>query len=133
MRRAWLWLLLPVLLPACATQQAVTAKEGPPVDLKAAYREALLPGEPPPALQGKPLAVGPEAPYVPIMLPPEVRRVWVPDHLNEEGDLVSGHWVYLLLSPSKWFLEAYPPAQVPTLRVPVAPEERPPAPGPPKP
>lgn len=46
-------------------------------------------------------------PYVPVILPPEVRRVWIPDHINEEGDLVSGHWVYMKLRESNWFIENY--------------------------
>jgi hypothetical protein len=76
---------------------------------------------PSPTLQAKPLAVGPEAPYTPVMQPPQIQRVWVPDQLNRHGDLVSGHWVYLLLERGQWSLETVPPAPPPTLQVPLAP------------
>jgi hypothetical protein len=105
----------------------VTALEGPPQDLQALYQETVGTPPPAPALQPQRLPVGPEALYTPIMQPPRVQRVWVPDHLNAEGDLVAGHWVYLLLEPSRWFLETAPPAPTPTLRVPLAPSVRPPA------
>ncbi len=46
------------------------------------------------------------APYVPVVLPPEVRRVWVPTHENAEGELVSGHWVYVRFTDFRWFTDA---------------------------
>jgi hypothetical protein len=53
------------------------------------------------------------APYVPVVLPPEVRRVWVPTHENAEGELVSGHWVYVRFTDFRWFTDAPagPPGQ----------------------
>ena len=58
-------------------------------------------------LEQSPAALGPEAPYLPLVQPPEVRRVWVTAHLNAEGDLIAGHWVYLMLEPSQWYLRGY--------------------------
>ena len=60
-----------------------------------------------PELEASPAALGPEVPYLPLVQPPEVRRVWVTAHLNEEGDMIAGHWVYLMLEPSSWFLRGY--------------------------
>ena len=60
-----------------------------------------------PALEASPAALGPEVPYLPLVQPPEVRRVWVTAHLNEQGDLIAGHWVYLMLEPSSWYLRGY--------------------------
>ena len=60
-----------------------------------------------PRLAPSPAALGPEAPYLPLVQPPEVRRVWVTAHLNEAGDLIAGHWVYLMLEPSQWVLRGY--------------------------
>jgi hypothetical protein len=110
-------LLAPLALAACTR---VTALEGPPQDLHTVYTEALAAPRQPPALQAKSLAVGPEAPYTPVMQPPQIQRVWVPDQLNSTGDLVSGHWVYLLLERSQWSLETVPPTPPPTLQVPLA-------------
>ena len=76
-----------------------------------------------PELEASPAALGPEVPYLPLVQPPEVRRVWVTAHLNEEGDMIAGHWVYLMLEPSSWFLRYRGPRklelQLPA-RVPVA-------------
>jgi hypothetical protein len=111
-------LLVPLALAACTR---VTALEGPPQDLHTVYTDALAAPRQPPILQPKPLAVGPEVPYTPVMQPPQIQRVWVPDQLNSTGDLVSGHWVYLLLEKSQWSLETVPPTPPPTLQVPLAP------------
>ena len=46
-----------------------------------------------PPLKPSAAALGPEAPYLPLVQPPEVRRVWVTAHLNEAGDMIAGHWV----------------------------------------
>ena len=77
-----------------------------------------------PELDASPAALGPEVPYLPLVQPPEVRRVWVTAHLNGEGDMISGHWVYLMLEPSSWLLRYREPRklelQLPT-RVPVEP------------
>ena len=110
----------------CTGCARTTALEGPPQDLQVLYQDAMHMPQPAPALQTKGLPVGPEAPYTPIMQPPQIQRVWVPDHLNAEGDLVSGHWVYVLLEPAKWFLETYPTSSAPTLRTPLAPPVPPP-------
>ena len=60
-----------------------------------------------PQLEPSPAALGPEVPYLPLVQPPEVRRVWVTAHLNEAGDMIAGHWVYLMLEPSQWYLRGY--------------------------
>ena len=65
-----------------------------------------------PALESSPAALGPEAPYLPLVQPPEVRRVWVTAHLNREGDLIAGHWVYLMLEPSSWLLRYRGPQEL---------------------
>ena len=46
-------------------------------------------------------------PFIPVMDAPVVRKVWIPDHKsNDDGDvLVAGHWVYLMVQPSRWFIE----------------------------
>ncbi|MDE0205744.1 MAG: TraV family lipoprotein [Candidatus Tectomicrobia bacterium] len=76
-----------------------------------------------PALEPSGVVLGPEAPYLPLVQPPEVKRVWVTAHLNAEGDMIAGHWVYLMLEPSSWLLRYRGPRklelQLPA-RVPVA-------------
>jgi len=71
-----------------------------------------------PELKPSPPALGPEAPYLPLVRPPNVRRVWVTAHLNEAGDLIAGHWVYLMLSPSSWLLRGYKGPQDLRLKLP---------------
>jgi len=77
-------------------------------------------GEPPP-VELKPTlgALGPEAPYLPLVQPPQVQRVWVTAHLNDDGDLIAGHWVYLMLEPSQWLLRDYKGPQKLKLRLPM--------------
>ncbi|MDE0206381.1 MAG: TraV family lipoprotein [Candidatus Tectomicrobia bacterium] len=83
-----------------------------------------------PQLTPSPVALGPEAPYLPLVQPPEVRRVWVTAHLNEAGDMIAGHWVYLMLEPSQWYLRGYKGPQDLKLKVPArAPIALPPAEG----
>jgi hypothetical protein len=132
MRHAATYALALLSALTCTSCARVTALEGPPQDLQTLYQDAVGTPPPAPALQPKALPVGPEVPYTPIMHPPKLQRVWVPDHLNADGDLVAGHWVYLLLEPSRWFLETYPPAPMPTLRVPLAPPAAPASPGAPE-
>ena len=71
-----------------------------------------------PQLRPSPAALGPEAPYLPLVQPPEVRRVWVTAHLNEAGDMIAGHWVYLMLEPSQWYLRGYKGPQDLKLKLP---------------
>ena len=71
-----------------------------------------------PELGPSPGALGPEAPYLPLVQPPEVQRVWITAHLNDAGDLIAGHWVYLMLESSQWFLKGYQGDRVLELRLP---------------
>ena len=79
---------------------------GEAVDL---HRQVGSRGEPLPAPELEPAAgaLGPEAPYLPLVQPPQVQRVWITAHLNDDGDLIAGHWVYLMLAPSQWFSRGY--------------------------
>lgn len=47
-------------------------------------------------------------PYIPVMNEPVVRKVWIPDHKSEENSdvLIAGHWVYVMIQPSNWFVES---------------------------
>ena len=44
-------------------------------------------------------------PGVPVRTPPNVMAVWIPAFVNTEGDMVSGHWVYMVRQQEKWFIE----------------------------
>ena len=58
-------------------------------------------------LQG-PGTFGTGQPGVPVVVPPDIRRVWVPTHENAEGELIAGHWVFLRVRDFRWFLESAP-------------------------
>ena len=79
-----------------------------------------------PQLKPSPGALGPEAPYLPLVQPPQVQRVWITAHLGDAGDLIAGHWVYLMLEPSQWLLRDYQgPRQLRLkLPAPIAPEPK---------
>ena len=124
MRRfVWLGLVIAgmlVLTTGCVPRPEVGAAR----DLHA---EMGAQTEPPSVrLKPSPGALGPEAPYLPLVQPPKVQRVWITAHLNDAGDLIAGHWVYLMLEPSQWLLRNYQGAQALKLKLPmpVAPEAK---------
>jgi len=47
-------------------------------------------------------------PYVPVVEPADVRMVWIPPHKskNDPNTLVAGHWVYIVVKESGWFIDA---------------------------
>ena len=53
-------------------------------------------------------AFGYVKPYAPIVEPAEVRLVWLPAHKSKHSPevLVSGHWVYIMVKPARWFIDA---------------------------
>jgi hypothetical protein len=54
------------------------------------------------AIQG---TLGYVRPGVPVRTPPHVMAVWIPAFVNTEGDMVSGHWVYMVRQQEQWFIE----------------------------
>ena len=115
--RRWLiaGLLTSVLLAGCSPKPYT----GAPRDLHVEMGKSGAALEAP-SLESAPGALGPETPYLPLVKPPEVKRVWITAHLNEAGDLIAGHWAYLMLRPSSWYLRYDGPREF-KLRLPVAP------------
>jgi hypothetical protein len=54
-------------------------------------------------------AYGSVEPYDPVRLPPDIRKVWIVDHPNEAGDLIQGHWVFMVVMPGRWASPSIPP------------------------
>ncbi len=54
-------------------------------------------------------AYGTVEPYYPLRLPPDIRKVWIVEHPNEAGDLIQGHWVFMILEPGRWASSSVPP------------------------
>ncbi len=46
-------------------------------------------------------------PYIPVINEPVVRKVWIPDHKFEDNSdvMIAGHWVYVMIKPSTWFID----------------------------
>ena len=59
-------------------------------------------------------AFGYVKPYVPVVEPADVRMVWLPAHKSKYSPevLVSGHWVYIMVNDSRWFIDAQSNDQV---------------------
>ncbi|PYM57194.1 MAG: hypothetical protein DMD79_20560 [Candidatus Rokuibacteriota bacterium] len=97
------------LAPACAGHTPAV----PSVPMEAALERATAAGRAPlgeslrAGLQG-PGTFGTGQPAAPVLVPPDVRRVWVPTHENAEGELIAGHWVFLRVRDFRWFLESAP-------------------------
>jgi hypothetical protein len=71
-----------------------TRREGLRVGAEAIQRELTMQG-----------TLGYLRPGVPVRTPPNVMAVWIPTFVNTEGDMVSGHWVYMVRQQEKWFIE----------------------------
>jgi hypothetical protein len=54
-------------------------------------------------------AYGSVEPYDPLRLPSDIRKVWIVDHPNEAGDLIQGHWVFMVVTPGRWASPSVPP------------------------
>ena len=48
-------------------------------------------------------------PYYALRLPSDIRKVWIVDHPNEAGDLIQGHWVFMMVTPGRWASPSIPP------------------------
>jgi len=96
-----------LLLQACATA------EKPQADPVAMYKKGMEEGnksmieELKRNLKEK-NAYGYVEPYYPLRLPPDIRKVWIVDHPNESGDLIQGHWVFMVLTPDRWASPSIP-------------------------
>jgi len=94
-------------LQACATA------EKPQVDPVAMYKKGIEEGNKAMVeeVQGKlkqKNAYGSVEPYDPLRLPPDIRKVWIVDHPNEAGDLIQGHWVFMVVTPGRWASPSIP-------------------------
>jgi len=63
-------------------------------------------GIPVPALTINPYE-GYVKPYVPVIRSPRVIKVWVPAHVlsADKSVMVSGHWTFMMLDATRWFIE----------------------------
>src|SRR5205823_6003902 len=53
-------------------------------------------------------AYGSVEPYNPVMLSPDIHKVWIVDHQNDAGDLIQGHWVFMVVTPGRWASPSIP-------------------------
>jgi hypothetical protein len=53
-------------------------------------------------------AYGSVEPYNPLRLSPDIRKVWIVEHPNEAGDLIQGHWVFMMVQPGRWVSPTVP-------------------------
>ena len=53
-------------------------------------------------------AYGSVEPYFPLRLPPDIRKVWIVEHPNDAGDLIQGHWVFMVVEPGRWASPSVP-------------------------
>ncbi len=87
--------------------QACSTAEEPVVDPIAVYKQGMEEGskaiveEVQKNLKQK-NAYGSVEPYNPVRLPPDIHKVWIVDHQNDAGDLIQGHWVFMVVTPGRW-------------------------------
>jgi len=105
-------------LLALAGCTRVKALEGPPQDLRTLYQSSL--STPQPVLTtSHPTPDTGDDPHATLLQPPRVQKVWVPTQRTPEGDLVTGHWTYLLLDAPQWRLEPAAPTRLPLAPLPL--------------
>ena len=39
---------------------------------------------------------------------PDIRKAWIVEHPNEAGDLIQGHWVFMVVEPGGWVSPTVP-------------------------
>ena len=93
--------------------QACSIAENPHVDPIAMYKKGMEEGnkamveEVQRKLKHK-SAYGYVEPYDPLRLPADIRKVWIVGHPNEAGDLIQGHWVFMMVTPGRWASPSIP-------------------------
>jgi hypothetical protein len=90
-----------VALSSCASDGKRTT-ETPEQVLAKAMGEARLP---PGKISTLPGADRSDLPYVPVITPPEIARIWIYDHVTPSNDLVVGHWIFVRLKEERWYIE----------------------------
>ena len=101
-------LVLVGFLQACSTTDPKTMRD--PIS---AYKEGMEQGnkamldEVRTKLKQK-NAYGSVEPYNPLRLPPDIRKAWIVEHPNEAGDLIQGHWVFMVVQPARWASPSVP-------------------------
>jgi hypothetical protein len=94
-------------------QACSTVEPKPVVDPVAMYKQGMEEGnkamieEVQRSLKQK-NAYGYVEPYYPVRLPPDIRKVWIVDHPNESGDLIQGHWIFMVVTPGRWAAPSIP-------------------------
>jgi hypothetical protein len=93
--------------------QACSTAEKPVVDPIAMYKQGMEEGSKATVeeirnkLKQK-NAYGSVEPYDPVRLSADIRRIWIVDHQNDAGDLIQGHWVFMVVTPGQWASPSLP-------------------------
>lgn len=104
------WLVLIILISGCATgRNSLSAvKEREVLTFSEVYRRSKQVSRSQEAVSAVMLpAQGYVKPYLPVVTPPRVLKVWVPPHVaqRDRDVLVSGHWAFVMLEQAGWFIE----------------------------
>ena len=100
MARAITTAIILVTVSSCATTKKQT--DTPEQILSKAMGEGIRPAG---RISTLPGADRSDLPYVPVVTPPEVARIWIYDHITPSRDLVVGHWIFIKLREEKWYIE----------------------------
>ncbi len=49
--------------------------------------------------------MGDQPSFYPIVIPPVVKKTWICPHLTEEGNMVGGYWLYIIVKEPAWYIE----------------------------
>ncbi len=94
-------LIISLVLSSCSSRHVQQSGGTPEHIYNTAFSEPKLNGK----ISMLPGADRSDLPYIPIIKPSEIARIWIYDHITPTGDLVVGHWIYIKLKPERWYIE----------------------------
>lgn len=93
------------LLSSCSGSRGVKASQNTNGSPELIYNKALSKGNAKAKISTLPGADRSDLPYIPVITPAEILRVWIYDHISPADDMVVGHWIFLKLRNERWYIE----------------------------
>lgn len=94
-----------VLLSSCSSKGGVRVPQNTEASPELIYNKALSKGNAKAKVSNLPGADRSDLPYIPVITPAEILKVWIYDHISPSDDMVVGHWIFLKLRNERWYIE----------------------------
>jgi hypothetical protein len=101
-----------LLVSGCAGSKAIHKNKVGPMTMMEIYSSGIGSGQKDAAIfiennLKEQKTFGYVKPYIPVVNDPVVRKVWIPNHKSQDNSdvMIAGHWVYVMIQPSTWFID----------------------------